>query len=55
MLFYIMIIIIILIIVFLPKPKPNNKVQEHYKVFDINRDVLSKTNDIAKYLLLDQI
>ena len=53
MLFYIMIIIIILIIIYIPK-KNNNERLENYKVFDINRDVLSKTNDLAKYLLLNR-
>ena len=51
MLFYIMIIIIILIIIFIPNSK--GKTQENYKVFDMKRDVLSKTNDLAKYLILD--
>ena len=54
MLFYIMIIIIILIIIYIPKKKNENERLENYKVFDINRDVLSKTNDLAKYLLLNR-
>ena len=48
MLFYILIIIIV-IIIFIPT-KPKNK--EHYQVFDIKRDILSRTSDLAKYLIL---
>jgi hypothetical protein len=48
MIFYILIIIIILILLFIPhcdKKKEN-------KMFDIKRDVLSQTSELAKYLLL---
>lgn len=49
MLFYILIIIIIIIIIL-----PNgHKKMEEFKIFDIKRDILQHTNDMAKYLILN--
>ena len=48
MLFYILIILIIVIILL-----PNGKKKiEQFKIFDIKRDILQHTNDMAKYLIL---
>jgi len=51
MLFYLLIIIIIIILLFIPN-KYQKKEKDDFKVFDIQRDVLSKTGDLAKYLIL---
>ena len=48
MLFYILIIIIIIVIL-IPTKKEK---KEHYQVFDLKRDILSRTSEIAKYLIL---
>ena len=49
MIFYLL-IVIILILIFINKKEKNN---EEFKIFDIKRDVLSHTNELAKYLLLN--
>ena len=49
MIFYLLIIIIIILII-VPTKKKEKK--ETFKVFDIQRDVLSQTDELAKYLLL---
>jgi len=50
MIFYLLIIIIIILIIVPTKKK--QKTKEEFKVFDIKRDVLSQTGELAKYLLL---
>lgn len=47
MIFYLLIVLII-VLLFIPHTK---KKKEH-KIFDIRRDVLSQSSELAKYLLL---
>jgi hypothetical protein len=50
MLFYILIIIIIILLL-IPNQK-NEHAREDFTVFDVKRDILSKTGELAKYLIL---
>ena len=50
MLFYGLIIIILLLLIYIPSNKVSTSFNQ--KIFNIKRDILANTNDLAKFFIL---